>query len=113
MSRVRLTQYALIGNDENRLKLLQVTATSVVQAYIDRIKEVQPILNCVCEDRFDEALKEARKCDDLLASPNAPSSQVLAEKKPFFGVPFTTKVTSNFHKFPKSNSTDFFVLFFM
>ncbi|XP_043274619.1 fatty-acid amide hydrolase 2-A [Venturia canescens] len=69
----------------------RVTATSVVQAYIDRIKEVQPILNCVCEDRFDEALNEARKCDELLASPSAPSSQILAEKKPFFGVPFTTK----------------------
>lgn len=68
-----------------------------MQAYIDRIEVVQPILNCVAEDRFKEALEEARKCDALLASPNAPSTQVLAETKPFFGVPFTTKVE------PKSN----------
>lgn len=30
-------------------------------------------------------------CDEFLKSQNAPSPQVLAEKKPFFGVPFTTK----------------------
>lgn len=44
------------------------------------------------EDRFENALKEAKMCDELLKSQNAPSPQVLAEKKPFFGVPFTTKV---------------------
>lgn len=64
----------------------------IVQSYIDRIKEIQPVLNCMVEDRFEDALKEAKICDELLKSQNAPSPQVLAEKKPFFGVPFTTKV---------------------
>lgn len=71
----------------------QLTSESVVQSYIDRIKEIQPVLNCIVEDRFEDALKEARKCDELLKSPNAPSPEVLAKEKPFFGIPFTTKAS--------------------
>ncbi|XP_031844644.1 fatty-acid amide hydrolase 2-B [Nomia melanderi] len=74
-----------------KIRNKQLTSESVIQSYIDRIKEIQPVLNCVVEDRFENALKEAKKCDELLASENAPSPQVLAEQKPFFGVPFTTK----------------------
>lgn len=74
-----------------KIRNKQLTSEGVVQSYIDRIKEIQPVLNCVVEDRFEDALNEARKCDDLLKSPNAPSPEVLAQEKPFFGVPFTTK----------------------
>lgn len=74
-----------------KIRNKQLTSREVVQSYIDRIKEIQPVLNCIVEDRFEEALKEAEKCDDLLKSPNAPSVEVLATEKPFFGVPFTTK----------------------
>nr|XP_033341813.1 fatty-acid amide hydrolase 2 [Megalopta genalis]XP_033341823.1 fatty-acid amide hydrolase 2 [Megalopta genalis]XP_033341832.1 fatty-acid amide hydrolase 2 [Megalopta genalis]XP_033341838.1 fatty-acid amide hydrolase 2 [Megalopta genalis]XP_033341847.1 fatty-acid amide hydrolase 2 [Megalopta genalis] len=74
-----------------KIRNKQLTSESVVQSYIDRIKEIQPVLNCVVEDRFEDALEDARKCDELLRSENAPSLQVLAEEKPFFGVPFTTK----------------------
>ena len=44
-------------------------------------------------ERFEEALKEARKCDELLKSQDAPSVEFLAKEKPLFGIPFTTKVT--------------------
>lgn len=71
---------------------MQLTSKEVVQLYIDRIKEIQPILNCVVEERFEEALKEAQSYDDYLKSQDAPSPEVLAEEKPFLGVPFTTKV---------------------
>lgn len=64
----------------------------MVNAYIDRIKKIQPILNCVAEDRFQKALNEARECDRILNSPDAPSLETLEKEKPFFGVPFTTKV---------------------
>ncbi|XP_076281890.1 fatty-acid amide hydrolase 2 isoform X1 [Lasioglossum baleicum] len=74
-----------------KIRNKQLTSENVVQSYIDRIKEIQPVLNCVVEDRFEDALTEARKCDELLRSGNAPSPEVLAEEKPFFGVPFTTK----------------------
>lgn len=64
----------------------------MVSSYIERIKEIQPILNCVVKDRFEEALKDARKCDELLKSQDAPSVEYLEKEKPLFGVPFTTKV---------------------
>lgn len=70
----------------------QLSSEEVVKSYITRINEIQPLLNCVCEKRFEEALKEAKKCDELLSSPNGPSAEILAKDKPFFGVPFTTKV---------------------
>jgi len=70
----------------------QLTSESVVSSYIERIKEIQPLLNCIVAERFEEALKEARKCDDLLKSQDAPSVEFLAKEKPLFGVPFTTKV---------------------
>ncbi|KOC67138.1 Fatty-acid amide hydrolase 2 [Habropoda laboriosa] len=74
-----------------KIRNKQLTSEEVVQSYIDRIREIQPVLNCVVEERFEDALKEAGKCDELLKSQNAPSPQGLAEEKPFFGVPFTTK----------------------
>lgn len=74
-----------------KIRNKQLTSESVIQSYIDRIKEIQPILNCVVEDRFEDALTEARRCDKLLSSPQAPTAETLAREKPFFGVPFTTK----------------------
>ncbi|KZC04565.1 Fatty-acid amide hydrolase 2 [Dufourea novaeangliae] len=74
-----------------KIRNKQLTSENVVQSYIDRIRDIQPLLNCVVEERFEDALKEARKCDEVLKSETAPSPQVLAEEKPFFGVPFTTK----------------------
>lgn len=40
----------------------------MVRAYIDRIKAVQPIINAVTDERFDEALNEARQLDERLKS---------------------------------------------
>ena len=39
------------------MKFKQVTSLEVVQAYIDRIKKVNPLVNCVVEDCFDEAIQ--------------------------------------------------------
>lgn len=75
------------------INFLQLKSEEVVRSYINRIKEVQPILNCVCEHRFEEALKEAKAFDELLESPDCPSNEQLAKEKPFLGVPFTTKVS--------------------
>ncbi|XP_006563970.2 fatty-acid amide hydrolase 2-B [Apis mellifera] len=74
-----------------KIRNRQLMSEEIVQSYIDRIREIQPVLNCMVEDRFEDALKEAKMCDEFLKSQNAPSPQILAEKKPFFGVPFTTK----------------------
>ncbi|XP_048510685.1 fatty-acid amide hydrolase 2-B isoform X2 [Athalia rosae] len=74
-----------------QIRQQEITSEEVVLAFIDRIKEIQPILNCMVENRFEAALEEAKKCDKMLRSPNAPSIKVLTKEKPFLGVPFTTK----------------------
>ncbi|KAL0125492.1 hypothetical protein PUN28_004536 [Cardiocondyla obscurior] len=74
-----------------KIRNRELTSEDVVSSYIERIKEIQPILNCVVAQRFEEALKEARKCDELLKSQDAPSVEFLAKEKPLFGIPFTTK----------------------
>ncbi|XP_071558118.1 fatty-acid amide hydrolase 2-B [Temnothorax nylanderi] len=74
-----------------KIRNRQLTSEDVVTSYIERIKEIQPILNCVVAERFEKALKEARICDELLKSQDAPSVEFLAKEKPLFGIPFTTK----------------------
>jgi len=66
-----------------RIRGGEISPTEAVQAHIDRIERVNPIINAVVASRFDEALAEARaaerarrKGDDL---------------PPLHGVPFTVK----------------------
>lgn len=61
-----------------------------MQTFIERIKEVNPLLNCVVDERFSEALKEAAEADKLIAS-GAMTEEELFKKKPFLGVPISTK----------------------
>uniref|UniRef100_A0A8C4J4L5 Fatty acid amide hydrolase 2 n=1 Tax=Dromaius novaehollandiae TaxID=8790 RepID=A0A8C4J4L5_DRONO len=68
---------------------LQVKCVEVVEAYIERIREVNPLTNAVVKDRFEEALEEARHVDELLSE--GPSDESLEEKFPFLGVPITVK----------------------
>ncbi|XP_063612137.1 fatty-acid amide hydrolase 2-like [Penaeus indicus] len=69
----------------------KVTSYAVVKAYIDRIGVVNPVLNAVVDDRFRQALTEAREVDRFLASSSPEEKERLATSKPFLGVPFTTK----------------------
>ncbi len=89
-----------------------MTSQTLVKLYIDRIKEVQPYLNCVVKDCFSEAiqvreaatkatfrcilynfflLKEADKVDEMLVSASPESIKEFEEKKPLLGVPFSCK----------------------
>ena len=38
----------------------------MVKAFIDRIEEVNPIINAVVDDRFEECLEEAKEIDKYL-----------------------------------------------
>lgn len=59
-------------------------------AFIKRIKQVNPLLNSVTDQRYKDALAEAAQADDLIAS-NRFTVNELYEKKPFLGVPITCK----------------------
>lgn len=62
----------------------------VVQGFIDRIREVNPLINSVVDERYELALKEARDTDAFLASTTLSAAE-LKLQKPFLGIPFTTK----------------------
>ncbi|KAL3208486.1 hypothetical protein MRX96_039044 [Rhipicephalus microplus] len=68
----------------------EVKSVDLVSAYIRRIHEVQPIINAVVEERFEEALKEAGEVDRLVASGTISASQ-MSKEKPLLGLPFTVK----------------------
>lgn len=59
-----------------------------MREYIKRIRNVEPFLNAVVEDRFDEAISDARKADKIIAET---SLIYVIENYPLLGVPFTCK----------------------
>lgn len=86
---LKLTAVNLARNIKKRI----VTAEVVVRSYINRIHEVNPILNATVSDRFVEALEEAKEIDRILDSND---NSLVGEKssllqKPLLGVPTTVK----------------------
>ncbi|XP_076254296.1 fatty-acid amide hydrolase 2-like [Rhynchophorus ferrugineus] len=67
----------------------KLTCQQVVQTFINRIKEVNPIINAVVDERFSEALKEATAIDDAISIGNIMETDF--DNKPLLGIPFTTK----------------------
>ncbi|CAF2073998.1 unnamed protein product, partial [Rotaria magnacalcarata] len=80
----------------------QVTSYEVVRAYIGRLKSVQSYLNVYVDERFEEALDEARKVDELLDNKDSFSDQYSEERIPFLGVPFAIKESMQFIGFHNS-----------
>lgn len=66
-----------------KIRNREVTVTQATETYIRQIKTVNPKLNALVENRFAEALVEARQCDELL-------EQGKAEGR-LFGVPISMK----------------------
>lgn len=71
---------------------------------IARIREVDPLLHAVVEDRFEAALDDARQADKELAA--CTDVEELANKKPFLGVPFTVKDSISVQGRPKQLEAD-------
>jgi fatty acid amide hydrolase 2 len=62
-----------------------ISSQELVEAYIEKIESVNPALNAVVAERFDEARKEARRADEQLAHSDPDSLPV------FLGVPCSVK----------------------
>uniref|UniRef100_A0A336K9U2 CSON004845 protein n=1 Tax=Culicoides sonorensis TaxID=179676 RepID=A0A336K9U2_CULSO len=73
-----------------KIRTRKLTSVEVVKAFIQRIHEVNPMLNIVVDERFADALKDAEKADAFIAS-GVLTEEQLAKEKPFLGVPITTK----------------------
>ncbi|XP_026321690.1 fatty-acid amide hydrolase 2-like [Hyposmocoma kahamanoa] len=71
-----------------KIREKELKSEDLVRAVIERIKQVNPIINAVAEERYVAALDEAREVDRIIA---AGMSEEEARKKPFLGVPFTLK----------------------
>jgi len=67
-----------------------VTSLAVVDAFIARIKEVNPQLNAVVANRFQAAQEEAAEVDRVLDSGSLPE-ELSEQNAPYLGVPVTTK----------------------
>lgn len=74
----------------------EVSATDVVNIHIEQIKRVNPILNAVVKDRFEEAKNDARKVDEIIQSGSKDSLP------PLFGVPCTIKECFAFQGMPQT-----------
>jgi len=62
----------------------------VVDTVIARIKEVNPMVNAVVADRFEDARKDAANVDRILSSGSVPE-ELSEQNAPYLGVPFTAK----------------------
>ncbi|XP_062416812.1 fatty-acid amide hydrolase 2-B [Pungitius pungitius] len=74
----------------HKIRKKEVSSVEVVQAYIDRIQEVNPFLNAVTKDRFDAALQEAKQVDVLIEEETG-GEEVLEDRLPLLGVPLSVK----------------------
>ncbi|KAH8417755.1 hypothetical protein KR222_005323 [Zaprionus bogoriensis] len=76
-----------------KLRARQLTSVELVNAYVERIKAVNPLLNALIEERFEAALREAAAADKLIAGADNEALQQLFEQQPLLGLPFTVKET--------------------
>lgn len=70
----------------------QLTSEQVVTSFIERVKEVDPYLNAVVDERFNEAIEEAKAMDRQLQEARQKGTVAeLLKDKPLYGIPFTVK----------------------
>lgn len=72
-----------------KIKQGELSSFEVTETYINRLKKINPRVNCLVEDRFEEARLEAKTADDILRS------SPIDAKGRLFGVPISMK--ESFH----------------
>ncbi|XP_051757644.1 fatty-acid amide hydrolase 2-A [Ctenopharyngodon idella] len=84
-----------------KIRRKEVTSVEVVQAYIDRIQEVNPLINAMVKDRFSAALQEAAQVDKLIEEETG-GEDVLEDRLPLLGVPISVKESFALQGMPNS-----------
>ncbi|CAL1678283.1 unnamed protein product [Lasius platythorax] len=72
-----------------KIRTKKVTSEEIVRTYIERCKEVNSLINAVVEDRYSDAIKEAKAVDAMIEK--CKDLEKMKITLPFLGVPFTTK----------------------
>nr|XP_033192939.1 fatty-acid amide hydrolase 2-like isoform X1 [Bombus vancouverensis nearcticus]XP_033192940.1 fatty-acid amide hydrolase 2-like isoform X1 [Bombus vancouverensis nearcticus] len=85
-------QLLLISATEiaRQIRKKMISSEEVVRAYVERCRDVNPVINAIVESRFSAAIQEAQEVDKLLAS-TTKTEEELARETPFLGVPITVK----------------------
>ncbi|XP_029931490.1 fatty-acid amide hydrolase 2-B [Myripristis murdjan] len=84
-----------------KIRRREVSSVEVVQAYIDRIQEVNPLINAMVKDRFAAALQEAAQVDKLIEEETG-GEEVLEDRLPLLGVPLSVKESFALQGMPNS-----------
>ena len=75
-----------------RIRSGEVSSAVVVEAHIERLRQVNPIINAVVVERNADARVEAANADREIAAARAAGT--LDQLPPFLGVPCTSKKAS-------------------
>lgn len=67
-----------------------MTSEQVVRAYILRCRDVNPHLNAIVEERYEEAISDAHEIDQALLRGDK-TNEELERETPLLGVPLTVK----------------------
>ncbi|KAB0800611.1 hypothetical protein PPYR_06351 [Photinus pyralis] len=89
----RITNKILLYSARRLLQMIsnkEILCEDVIKAYIARINQVNPLLNAVVEDKFDEAIAKAKHFDEIISKSDMDSKELL-EKYPLLGLPLTVK----------------------
>ncbi|GFW63132.1 fatty-acid amide hydrolase 2 [Trichonephila clavipes] len=79
-------------NDNRESGSMTLTCEEVMKAYIERAKAVHSFINAAVDERFDDALKDAKNIDKFLDS-KTKSEEEIAKDTPLLGIPFSCKET--------------------
>ncbi|KAK6053141.1 Amidase [Cooperia oncophora] len=82
---------ALMNVDITRSWGYSLRPSQLVEAYIHRIEQVNPLINAAVVTLFDEARETAKKYDEQLNELNDDALDDLFSRRPLFGIPFSCK----------------------
>ncbi|TKR92147.1 hypothetical protein L596_006858 [Steinernema carpocapsae] len=74
-----------------RIRNKELKSIDIVNSYIYRIKEVNPLINALVSDCFLEAIEEAENVDAYMEFLDDEEIRKLEIEKPLLGIPFTVK----------------------
>ncbi|KAH0950874.1 hypothetical protein HN011_011884 [Eciton burchellii] len=72
-----------------KIRTKKISSEEIVRTYIERCKEVNGLINAIVQDRYDDAIKEAKAVDAIIEK--CTDVEKIKITQPFLGVPFTTK----------------------
>ncbi|KAG8144491.1 hypothetical protein E2320_012997 [Naja naja] len=85
-----------------RIRRRELKCVDLLEAYIERNRQVNPLINAIVKDRFEAALQEAQVVDQLL-SEGQEDEESLQKKFPLLGIPVTVKEAFALYGMPNSS----------